>query len=219
MIQWLRPPWDTKVTVAVGLLSSLQIALVINLLCGRQPSASTSYWIFMSDKHSLHSTGILSLKWPTCSVSVTCFLLLFAQWHRICFSLPCYIFITAELCWYSPLEGTENTRTCTGSGKHDLTRAVEREDSQRSKHCCSLEGKCLKVPEATTWPHQATRRAEGNLLKTRSSSPTLTWQLVIRHSSTEWWTCLQVFIPVRHCNRSFGLGCAVIPTSVWLHEN
>lgn len=121
-------------------------ALAINSLCGRRLSASKSYWLFMSDKHSQHIAGILSRKWPTCTVSVTCFLSLFAQWHRICFFLPCYIFITAAPCWYSVLGRTKNTRTFAGSGKHDLTRVLEREDSQRSKHCCSSEGEVPKGP-------------------------------------------------------------------------
>ncbi len=138
----------------------------------------------MSDKHSLHIAAILSHKWPTCTVSVTCFRPLFVRWHRICFSLPCYIFITAEPCWYSALRRTKNMRTCAGSGKHDLTRVVEREDSQRSKHCCSSQGKCQRVPEAIEWPHQAIYRAEGNLLTTPTSSPALTRQLEIGRSSS-----------------------------------
>lgn len=76
-------------------------ALVINLLRGWRLSTSESHWLFMRDKHILHVAGILSHKWPTCTVSVTCFPPLFARWHRICFSLPCYIFITAGPCWYS----------------------------------------------------------------------------------------------------------------------
>lgn len=71
-------------------------------------------------------------------------------------------------------------RTCAGSGKHDLTHVVEREDSQRSQCCFSSERKCPRVPEATEWPHQATYRVEGNLFKTPTSSPVLT--LEARHS-------------------------------------
>lgn len=75
-------------------------ALPINLLCRRRLSTSKSYWVFMRDKESAHA-DILSHKWLTCTVSVTCFPLLFARWHRICLCLLDYIFITADLCWYS----------------------------------------------------------------------------------------------------------------------
>lgn len=89
-------------------------ALVINSPCGRWLSASKSYWVFMSDKHNLHIKAALSHKWPTCTVSLICFLPLFARWHRICFCLPCYIFITAELCWYSALGRTKTWEHAQG---------------------------------------------------------------------------------------------------------
>lgn len=157
MIQWLRPTRDTKVTEAIELsievISHLcSTALAINLLCGRCLSTSKSYWLFMSEKHCLHTAGILSHKWPTCTVSVTCFLPLFARCHRICFCLPCYIFITAGPCWYSALGRTKNTRTCAGSGKHDLTRVVEREDLPEVKALLFVRG---EVPEGP-WGHWVT---------------------------------------------------------------
>lgn len=112
-------------------------AKVFNLLCGRRLSTSESHWCFMREKLSQHTADILSHQWPTCTVSLTCFLLLFATSSRIRFCLPRCIFISAEPCWYSAHRGQENMTPCTGSGKHDLTRVVERDHSLGSKHCCS----------------------------------------------------------------------------------
>lgn len=102
---------------------------------------------------------------------------LFTGWHRIRRCLHCYIFITVETCWYSPLLGTKTRGTCTGSGKHDLTRAARAKDSQRSKHCCSSEGKWPTVLEAIGWPQRAAYWAEGNLLKRSTSRPSLMRQV------------------------------------------
>lgn len=71
------------------------------------------------------------------------------------------------------------------------------EDSQRSKHCCSSEGKCPRVPEAIGWPHQATYRAEGNPLKTSTSSPTAGNGTRPQYSVHSGCVRLQVFIPVQ----------------------
>lgn len=144
---------------------------------------SKSYWLFMSDKHSRQIADRLSYKWLTCTVSVTCFFFspLFTRWHRI---RHCYIFIPVESCWYSTLLGTKTRGTCAGSGKHDLTCTARTKDSQRSKHCCSSEGKWPTVLEAIGWPQRAAYWAEGNLLKRSTSRPLLTRQVEKRCSGS-----------------------------------
>lgn len=115
---------ETKVTLAVRLPSSIEVISHLRLTApaiysprGRQLSSSESYWLFMSDKHSSHVAGILSRNRPTSTASAPCFAPLFARWHRICFFLPRYIFITAEHCWYRAPWRTKTHKTMRGVWK------------------------------------------------------------------------------------------------------
>lgn len=181
------PPETLKWQWAIGLLSkkssviyARQLRSLIHCVGG---SPIDFLWV-TNTADKLQTVCLTSDRPVQCQWHVFFLSPLFTKWHRIHHCLHCYIFITVESCWYSPLLGTKTRGTCAGSGKHDLTRAARAKDSQRSKHCCSSKGKWPTVLEAIGWPQRAAYWAEGNLLKRSTSRPSLTRQVEKRCSGS-----------------------------------
>lgn len=128
MIQWLRPTRDPKVTIRLpssqqsSVISALQPGSLIYCVGGGSPPPNTSDFLWVTN-----TAYTLQAFYLTSDQPVQC------QWH-VFFHCSLYgagyapvcIFITAQPCWYSVQGRTKNTPTCAGSGKHDLTRVVER---------------------------------------------------------------------------------------------